>query len=440
MRSGFQATNFLHKILLMVDFMLGGSFRMNATTRTFQDMLNEYLTYDMLKEELLQRHWLLSNIEIDDGWKGGTLPVPFKGAQSSSLKFGGLTAEGDVAEDKYVRGEVTDYRELWGTLLFNHRDLLEHDGKVKEKSFLRVLPDVIEDYMDWIKENTSLNMLVGKSKDIAAADGTVGAGIQTVRPDRFNINEKIVIDSDTQPSVTGYVRTIDINGGIVVFYTARSGGAVIDLSAYLAADNTKFYIDGALTDSFTSLKESLLSAANGGSATLYGQTKLDYPYLQSIQVDGTSVTASNILEKIFDGFTRIKTLGKGNPTKVVMSFKNLGSIMKILEQDKGQYHIDQKSTKVTAYGWSEIQVMGVQGKLTLCGINEMDDDFLMYLDMRAVKFHSNGMFRKRTAPDGKQYFEVRTTAGYFYLLDMSLYGELILNRPSYCGIMHTISY
>ncbi len=271
-----------------------------STTRTFQDMLNEYLTYDMLKEELLMRHWLLSNIEIDDGWKGGTLPVPFKGAQSSSLKFGGLTAEGDIAEDKYVRGEVTDYKELWGTLLFNHRDLLEHDGKVKEKSFLRILPDVVEDYMDFMKENTSLNMLVGASKDKAVADGTVGAGIQVNRPDRFSINEKIVIDSDTQPSVVGYIRTIDINSGIIVFFDARSGGSVLDLSAYLAADNTRFYIDGALTDSFTSLKESLLSAVNGGSATLYGQTKTDYPYLQSIQVDGSTVTAANILDKVFD--------------------------------------------------------------------------------------------------------------------------------------------
>lgn len=411
-----------------------------STTRTFQDMLNEYLTYDLLKEEFLKRSWLLQNIEIDEGWKGGTLPVPFKGAQASSLKFGGLTAEGDIAEDKYVRGEVTDYRELWGTLLFNHRDLLEHDGKVKEKSFLRILPDVIEDYMEWMKEQTSLNMLVGSAKDKAAANGTAGAGIQVVRPDRFNINEKIIIDSDTQAQVVGYVRTIDINSGIVVFFDARSGGAVVDLSLYTTADNTKFYVDGAISDSFTSLKDSLLSAANGGSATLYGQSKLAYPYLQSIQVDGSAVTASNIIEKLFDGFTRIKTLGKGMPDRIVMSYKNLGSIMKILEQDKGPYHIDQKSTKVNAYGWTEITIIGVKGQVRVVGINEMDDDFIMYLDMRAIKFHSNGMFKKRTAPDGKQYYEVRTTAGYFYLLDMSLYGELILNRPSYCGIMHSISY
>ena len=409
-----------------------------ATTRTFQDMLNEYLTYDLLKEEFVKRHWLLSNITIDDGWKGGTLPVPFKGAQSSSLKFGGLTAEGDVAEDKYVRGEVTDYKELWGTLLFNHRDLLEHDGKVKEKSFLRILPDVIEDYMEWMKENTSLNMLVGSAKDRSQADGTVGAGIQVKRPDRFSINEKIIIDSSTQAPVTGYVRTIDINSGVIVFFDARSGGSVLDLSAYLAADVTEFFIDGAQADSFTSLKESLLSLANGGSATLYGQTKTDYPYLQAIQVDGSGVTSSNILGPLFDGFTRIRTLGKGNPDKVVMSYANLGIVMKELEQDKGQYHIDQKSTKVNAYGWTEIDIIGVKGKLTVVGINEMDNDFIMYLDMRAIKFHSNGMFRKRTAPDGKQYYEVRTTAGYFYLLDMSLYGELILNRPSYCGIMHSV--
>ena len=42
-----------------------------ATTRTFQSMLNEYLTYDLLKEELIKRDWLLSNIQKDEGF--GTL-------------------------------------------------------------------------------------------------------------------------------------------------------------------------------------------------------------------------------------------------------------------------------------------------------------------------------------------------------------------------------
>ncbi len=411
-----------------------------ATTRTFQDMLNEYLTYDLLREEFKQRMWFWNNIEIDDGWKNGALPVPFKGGQASSLKFGGLTAENDIAEDKYVRGEVSEYKELWGTLKFNHKDLLEHDGSVKEKSFLKLLPSTIEDYMDWMKENVNLNLFNGDAKDTAAVNGTVGAGIQVNRPDRFTIGEKVIVDSSAIAPITGYVRTINIDTGVIVLYTARTAGAVVDLSTALVADGTKLYVDGANTDSFTSLKLSLLSAANGGSATLYGQTKLAYPYLQSIQVSGAAVSAVNILEKIFDGFTRVQTLGKGNARKVLMSYKHLGSIMKILESQKGAFHSNQNSTKVSAYGWTEITVFGVgKGELTLIGLNEMDNDFIVYLDPKAVKFHSNGQFRKRTAPDGKQYYEVRTTSGYYYLLDMSLFGELILCRPSTCGIMHSIT-
>lgn len=411
-----------------------------ASTRVFQDMLNEYLTYDLLREEFKARMWLWENIEIDNGWKGGTLPVPFKGARASTMKMGGLTAESDIAEEKYVRGEVTDYKEAWGTLKFNHRDLLEHDGSVKEKSFLKLLPDVIEDYMDFMKENVNLQILNGSAKDSAAANGTAGAGIQVLRPDRFTIGEKIIIDSTATSPVTGYVRTINMDTGVVVFYDARTAGAVVNLSTYLIADTTQFFIDGAQTDAFSSLKLALLSATNGGSSTLYGQSKLAYPYLQAIQVTGATVSAINILEKIFDGLTRVTTLGKGNPRKVIMSYKHLGSVMKILEDSKGAFHSDPKSTKVSAYGWTEIKVFGVgKGEITLIGINEMDNDFIVYLDPKAAKFHSNGEFRKRTAPDGKQYYEVRTTSGYYYLLDMSLFGEFILSRPSTCGIMHSIA-
>ncbi len=41
-----------------------------ATTQTFQTMLNDYLTYDLLKEEYIKRDWLLTNVEKDNGWKG----------------------------------------------------------------------------------------------------------------------------------------------------------------------------------------------------------------------------------------------------------------------------------------------------------------------------------------------------------------------------------
>ncbi len=54
-----------------------------ATTRSFSAMLNEYLPNKLLKEELLKRDWLLTNIEKDDNWMGSKVIVPFKAAGSS---------------------------------------------------------------------------------------------------------------------------------------------------------------------------------------------------------------------------------------------------------------------------------------------------------------------------------------------------------------------
>ncbi len=84
-------------------------------------MLNEHLNYDLLKEEMIKRDYILQTVEKDDDWLGGTLVVPFKSAGASSVAFGALTASNDVAEDGFVRGQVSTQPEVWGSLLFNHR-------------------------------------------------------------------------------------------------------------------------------------------------------------------------------------------------------------------------------------------------------------------------------------------------------------------------------
>ena len=63
-----------------------------------------------------------------------------------------------------------------------------------------------------------------------------------------------------------------------------------------------------------------------------------------------------------------------------------------------------------------------------------------FLDWRALKFHTNGFVRRERSPDGNEFFVVRNTTGYQYLMDIVVFGELVLSRPSYCGIMHTIDY
>lgn len=412
---------------------------MTATTRTFQDMLNDYLPNDLLKEELIKRDYLLSKVDKDDNWKGGPLIVPFKAAGASSIAFGSLSASNDIAEDKFVRGEVSTYKEAWGSMIFNHKDLMEHDA-ISEQNFLKILPDSVEDFMDNMKNVVSTNLMNGAHFAKLTATGDNAGNITVDRPDRFQIGQKISVDDDDSTATTGYVLTIDMNTKIVNAATARGGATPADFSGYSVAQNAKVYNDGAQSNSFSSLRAALLSSANGGDATLYGQTKTSYPYLQAINVSGADITANNIMEKIFDKLTTIRQFGKGNPTDIVMSYTNLGYCMKVVEQSKGSFNVSPGSQKASQYGFMELEVGSVtKGSIKLVGVQECDDDIIMFIDWRALKFHSNGFFRKRTAPDGKQYFEVRATTGYQYILDLSLFGELVVIRPSYCGIIYSIS-
>ncbi len=372
----------------------------------------------------------------------GPLIVPFKAAGASSISFGSLVASNDVAEDAFVRGEISSPKEVWGTMIFNHRDLIEHDGKIPEKTFLKILPDTVEDFMDWMKQACSINMLNGSHFATLTADATANDGNITVdHPERFQIGQNVTVDDGNSTAITAaYVKTINMNTKVVNLVTTRGGSTVVDFSAnnMTTAQTARVYHAGAQSNSFTSLRAQLLSAANGGDASLFGQTKVTYPYLQSINVDGSTVTAANILDKIFDAYTSVRTFGKGNPNTVVMSFRNLGAVLKVLEINKGSFNVVQGSEKVSVYGWTEIMIGGVKGMLKVVGIQECDDDVIFFLDMRGIKFHSNGFFRKRIAPDGKHYFEQRATSGYSYLVDICLYGELAVNRPSYQGIMYSV--
>src|ERR1700679_2649757 len=182
-----------------------------ATNRTFQNMLNEYLPNELLKEELIKRDYLLSKVEKDDGWLGGNLVVPFKAAGASSVAFGQLSASTDIAQDNYVRGGIPSQKEAWGSMLFNHRDLMEHEA-VSEKNLLKILPDTVNDFMDYMKNVVSVNLLNGPYFALLTANATSSNGqILVDRPDRFVVNQKVIVDdSGTGGPITGYVSTIDM--------------------------------------------------------------------------------------------------------------------------------------------------------------------------------------------------------------------------------------
>jgi hypothetical protein len=157
-------------------------------------------------------------------------------------------------------------------------------------------------------------------------------------------------------------------------------------------------------------------------------------------VDGSAITATNLIEGLFDGYNRVRMNARGNANTFLMSYKNLGTAMKIIETQKGGFKVTPNATNASIYGWTEIQVTSVKGQLTLVGIQEMDDDVIFMLDWSALKFYSNGFFKKRQNPDGREYFEVRNVSGFQYLVDVCLFGDLVLLAPSRCGIIFGISY
>jgi hypothetical protein len=423
-----------------------------ATTRSFNAMLNDYLPNSLLKEEMIKRDWLLSNVELDEGWQGASSVtgeaayiVPFVGAGASSVEFGALADVGDIAQDSFVRGRIDTQKEVWGSMVFNHRDLMEHGKNVTEKTFLKILPDRVEAFMQYMKEVVSVNLIGPSYFASMTAETDLANGVCEVdRIDRFVLGQKVALYDNTPNSGNFYVIAIDVNAGAsklgTVTLSASRGGSAANISAYTVSQSARFYHPGAQAAGFQTLIDALLSAANGGSSTLHGKTKLLYPFLQAVNVLGSDITAANILEKLFDAYNKVRMKAKGNANTILMSFKHLGSIMKLIETQKGGFKVTPTSSKASQYGWTEIEITSVKGALKIVGIQEMPDAQIVFLDPKALVFASNGMFRKRKSPDGTEYYESRATAGYSYIVDVCLFGDLVVKAPGHCGIIYSISY
>lgn len=411
-----------------------------ATNRSFSDMLNEYLPNKMLKAELLKRDWFLQNLQKDESWKGSKIIVPFKGAQASSLSVGSLTAANDIAEDDYVRGSIDDYVEVYGSMLFNYRDLVDHDGKIPEATFLKILPDTVDDFVEYFKNMTSCLLIDGASFATATGDGQVGGTITVNRIERFEIGQKVVLDDNNSLAGTYYVIAVNINTSTVTLSASR-GGAAADISAYTVAQGAVFYVPGAESGSFVSLKSALLSAANGGSSTIHGVTKTAWPFLQAPNVSGASVTAANLLDSIFSAYVQIQQKARGGKCNTVaMSLQNLGVIMQLIQTEKGPFHIAPNQTKVSEFGWTEIMIGSPAGMmLKLVGIQEQANSEIYFLDMKSMTFRTKQMFKRIKSPDGLEFYTQRASTGYSYIVDHALYGELEVTKPGNNGVLHSIA-
>ena len=413
-----------------------------GTTALFSSMLNDNLHYSLLKPELEEKSYLWKNVEHVEDWSNGDLIVPFRASRASSVKAGGLTGTTDISSNKYTRGSISggDSRpEVWMSLIFWHKDILNHDGSVKEKSFLgSFLPDQMKDAMDMFTKTLNHNVLNAKALSQAAGGGQADGEIVVDRIERFEIGMKITFGTD---GTAYYVTAVDINTSTITLSLTR-GGAAADLTAEAAAvDNALIYQDGFRLNSLSNLKAILLSAANGGDANVYGVSKLLSPYTQAYNKSGSDITAANILEKLFDAYSTYRQLAKVGAAEVWLSFKHLGSVMKKLEDTKGAYKMVEGSMKVSQYGFTEIELFGPKGRLKIVAHQEMDDDVIFLIDLKSLKIHSNGGIQKHKDPEGKEFYTVRDeTNGYAYVVDMLFTGDIVCSAPYRNAVLFSISY
>ena len=257
---------------------------------TFDQMLNEYLPYDLLMTEFKDMNWLLQNCNMKEGWLGSTLIIPYQSSYASSVKMGGLTAENNIDEATYIRGQVDGYKEAWATLVFNSRDLMEHD-KVSEKNFLRILPNQIDQTLKFMKEQVSIAVLnTNEISRIVSVDNAGGAAtlaeVVFENPERFEIGQPILL-KDGATEENAYVIQINRNNGKIYLGSARggseynpaltvTGGAAFIPDTYNAGD----------FNGFTSLLSQVLPAGYlGAPSTVFGVTKTSSPFTQGLIYD-----------------------------------------------------------------------------------------------------------------------------------------------------------
>lgn len=405
-----------------------------ATSESFSTLLKVYTPYEMLVERLAKRNYLWGKVDKDRNWMGGTLDVPFEGGEASSLSFGSLTDSSDVAEGTPVLGTISTQPELWGTMKFYEKDLDRH-GDLKS-SFLQLVPGKVSQFIDRMSERVSANLMRGYLAKVTDATNAASGIFIVDHPEIFTIGEKVGLKDDDTAVANFYVTAINMNTKAITLATARGGSTRTGLTDYSVAQNAKLYTVGGSAYGFTSLRDSLLSLANGGSTTLYGQTKTAYPFLQSQNIDGSSITKDNILDSLYDAFFDVRTLGKGNPTEMLVSMKHFKNCAKQLEVNRDYSAGDKKG----GYGFQSLSLIGNQGDMIITGLRDMADEEIFVMDWGGLKFHGNNFFERKRHFNNEEFFLERATTGYSYITDIKFFGDLVLNQPSHCGVVYGINY
>lgn len=450
----------------------------------YDEMLLLYLPERLLEAELVKRNWLLSQIKKKNDWKGGDLKLGFESSKATSVAWGKLPSQGDIASFGYKQNTVSGYKEVWGSMVFYHKDLIQHDandaGKQQQarQSFLSALTREIPKMTMEMSQKISMAILNGgAAANVTSAANAATGKLVIDRIDRVQIGEKVTlsyISSGTRTVVNDangnpqgfYVNSININTGEVGFKSSmanvgKSGGDANFSSAGNGALQTstadkkpQLHYDGAENtgNQFVSLRDQLLSSANGGSDMWFSEVKTNQPFSQAVEISGSSwsrfsslSSPGDFLTNLFNAEAKAKRIGYAMPRVWVMSYANIAEVKKNLEAQKGSYKMLDSSVKTLdaarSFTWEQMLIGSVtdSAPMMFVTVQEMPDDLIYGLDISSLKLYTNGFIRRHRDPNGNTFTSIRDSAdGFQYILDFYMFGEFVVCKPCNNIAVHSL--
>lgn len=402
-------------------------------TTGLNEMLREYAPHTLIMDEFKRDNFVFNEFETDRSWKNGAAyQIPWELSSANDTQMGSLVDEsvmGDIGT--YKKAILTEQPEMWGSLKLLERDLTRYSDL--RQSFLKIFPEKLTQLTDHMKSNVATMVLRGGAICVATANGTIGGVVKLDKPQFLSVGQRVLL-KDNDQSVIAYVKQIDMNKKEVLFAADRAG-TVIDLSDFRVLEGAKVMIPGQDTETLSSLQTYLLPASLGGLDTIHGQPKLSSPLLQPMVLDGSGLTVSTILDKLYDYYFEIKELGKVKNAELWVPYHVFKACAKLAQASKR--FID--GGKEAGYGFSKMKLIGMEGDMTLVAISDMPSDKIMLLDKSCFKFVGDTFFdKKRLLNTEDEFWVQRKTTGYEYIVDICFRAEFVATKLSSSAIIHSI--
>lgn len=405
-----------------------------SSTPNLNEMLREYAPHSLITDIFKKDNFVFNQFEMDKSWKNGaSYQIPWELADGASdMEMGQLVADSELNDlGIYKKAVLTEQPELWAALKFNEKDLTRY-GDLKQ-SFLKIFPEKVESLVDRMKMNVACIILRGGAIATATAAGTNAGVLKVDKPQFLALGQRVLVKDDNS-SVVAYVKQINMNTKDVLFHNGRgSSSTAVDLSGISVGG--KVAIVGSDTETFSSIQDYLLPASLGGKDTIHGVSKISSPLLQPQVLDGSAITASNVLDKLYDHYFEIKELGKVKKGDMWVPYNVFKHAAKKAQESK-RY---MEGGKEAGHGFSRIKLIGPDGEMTLTGLADMPSNMIYMPDAADFKFVGDTFFDRKRQLNGDEFHTVRKQSGYEYIVDICARFEFVAKKLNSSAVIHSIN-